>query len=668
MKECPRCLACFGDEVSACAEDGEPLEPSAFAGVPVLDGKYRLERRLGRGGMGTVYRAFHLGLGRPCAVKIIRFPYAPAAGGRSFAARFDIEARALGRLSHPHVVAVTDYGVDPREIPYLVLELLEGRTLAEAARDEESIDVRLAWLEQVAEAVDYGHAQGVLHRDLKPANVLVGPRGAKVLDFGLARLVTDPPIEDRPSAAAPARDAAATDAAGVPGTREYMAPELREGGAASIASDVYAFGVVARETLAAGRTSPLPTPMGDVLGRALDTEPARRPPRARALIVDLRDAWRHAGRRAWRVREWPRRAALAMVLAPLLAVAAGRLASLRPAMALERASVDLRFARSTREAPDPRLVLITVDEASLARDPTPLADRADEVTAGIEALFAAGAAGVAVDFLLPERWSRSPAFSRLVLAHRDALTLAAYVAPDGSMIGTECVQGLTAAALGAEGMGHLFALVNVDEDDDGVTRRLRLSYLDRGGRRYESWAFRAARTVAPRPEVPAVHAPWLNATVDVATLPRVSWIDVPARIAAKPSLVRGRLVLVGGDYLASGDDHHRVAGGAGAVSGLVLHAVAAHTALEPHSWHDADPSMAWASMALIAWPCLAGALILARLSHVMVMTLGAMAFMLVLAGALFPARIVFPITGPLLGALLGLGLGVLVRLRLPRPQ
>ena len=165
-----------------------------FAGQ-TLDGKYQIERELGRGGMGTVYLANHLGTERPVAVKIISPQFMQRA---EFVERFRREARAAGRLRHPNVVNVTDFGfADTKEgqVAYLVMEYLDGCTLGEILDEEKNLPV--AWtldiLEQVCSAVHEAHHQGIIHRDLKPDNIWLEPnqRGGytvKVLDFGIAKL------------------------------------------------------------------------------------------------------------------------------------------------------------------------------------------------------------------------------------------------------------------------------------------------------------------------------------------------------------------------------------------------------------------------------------------------------------------------------------------------
>lgn len=160
-----------------------------------LDGKYKVERELGRGGMGTVYLATHIGTERPVAVKIISPEYMQRS---EFVERFRREARAAGRLRHPNVVNVTDFGfAESAEgaTAYLVMEYLDGCTLGEILDEEKNLPV--AWaldiLDQVCSAVHEAHQQGIIHRDLKPDNIWLEPnqRGGytvKVLDFGIAKL------------------------------------------------------------------------------------------------------------------------------------------------------------------------------------------------------------------------------------------------------------------------------------------------------------------------------------------------------------------------------------------------------------------------------------------------------------------------------------------------
>jgi serine/threonine-protein kinase len=144
-----------------------------------LDGKYRIERLRGRGGMGSVYRATHLGTERPVALKVI----APELmANPEFVERFRREAKAAGRLRHPNVVNVTDFGfasAGAGRIAYLVMEYLEGQTLAEHLRHRRRMPLRLVVdiMEQVCLAIGEAHRVGILHRDLKPENIWLEPNG-----------------------------------------------------------------------------------------------------------------------------------------------------------------------------------------------------------------------------------------------------------------------------------------------------------------------------------------------------------------------------------------------------------------------------------------------------------------------------------------------------------
>lgn len=170
------------------------MEHLDFTGQ-TLDGKYQMTRELGRGGMGTVYLATHLGTERPVAVKIIAPQFMQRA---EFVERFRREARAAGRLRHPNVVNVTDFGfahTTDGEVAYLVMEYLDGCTLGEILDEEHNLPVgwTLDILDQVCSAVHEAHGQGIIHRDLKPDNIWLEPnqRGGytvKVLDFGIAKL------------------------------------------------------------------------------------------------------------------------------------------------------------------------------------------------------------------------------------------------------------------------------------------------------------------------------------------------------------------------------------------------------------------------------------------------------------------------------------------------
>src|SRR5215207_3665822 len=163
--------------------------------MELLDDKYQIEQLLGQGGMGAVYRATHLGTKRTVAVKVI---HPQLSTHDQFVARFRREAEAAGRLRHPNVVDVTDFGVAQTTggpVAYLVMEYLDGCTLAEIVAKEGTLPIywTIDILEQVCAGVEEAHRAGIIHRDLKPDNIWLEPNGhgghtVKVLNFGLVKL------------------------------------------------------------------------------------------------------------------------------------------------------------------------------------------------------------------------------------------------------------------------------------------------------------------------------------------------------------------------------------------------------------------------------------------------------------------------------------------------
>jgi tRNA A-37 threonylcarbamoyl transferase component Bud32 len=238
--ECPQCGRCFAYGTALCDEDGAAL---LSLNVPhVLINRYRLERRLGRGGMATVYSALDLTLNRRVAAKLVRDDLVGLPGA---AERFQREAQAAAAFNHPNVVTVFDYGVSGTQA-FLVMEQLTGATLRERLRVDEPMEPSraLAILRDVTAAVEAAHGQQLIHRDLKPENIFLVPHEsrerAKVLDFGLAKLTT--------SDQAPRLGH--TTGGAVFGTPLYMAPEQLRGENAHPSWDLWALAVIAFEMLA----------------------------------------------------------------------------------------------------------------------------------------------------------------------------------------------------------------------------------------------------------------------------------------------------------------------------------------------------------------------------------------------------------------------------------
>ncbi len=205
----------------------------------VLGGKYRLVRKLGAGGMGVVYEADHIRLRQPFAVKILQPELAQE---REFLLRFEREARAAALLRSPHIVRVFDVDVSAEGLTYMVMELLDGRDLAEESLAAPIPVTQLVdWLVQICSALGEAHDNGIIHRDLKPANIFItgiesGERIAKVLDFGISKLEASSRITCR--------------ASGALGTPTYMAPEQIRGRHVDSRTDIWALGVMLYRLLA----------------------------------------------------------------------------------------------------------------------------------------------------------------------------------------------------------------------------------------------------------------------------------------------------------------------------------------------------------------------------------------------------------------------------------
>ena len=230
-------------------------------------GHYRLGERIGQGGMGEVFRAFDTRLNRPVAVKVMR-----DAGPRQASAveRFFREARAASALNHPNIVTIHEVGETSSGEHYIVQELIDGRTLRAVLDDPLPVGTIVDIGRQVARALAAAHAAGIVHRDVKPENIMVREDGyAKVLDFGIARLVDLDAKETTNLATAPGM---------LMGTTSYMSPEQAHGSTAGPPADLFAFGVVLYEMAAGRRPFVAPTSLG-VIAAILSEQPV---PLARA--------------------------------------------------------------------------------------------------------------------------------------------------------------------------------------------------------------------------------------------------------------------------------------------------------------------------------------------------------------------------------------------------
>jgi hypothetical protein len=292
---CPKCLLqCALSHSDHARDQGEQAETSAYQGpstapavadLAPLFPQLEILELIGQGGMGAVYKARQIKLDRLVAVKIL-----PAEWGKdpAFAERFAREARALARLTHPHIVGVHDFG-ETGGLFYLVMEFVDGANLRHVLQSGRLAPQQaLAIVPQICEALQYAHEEGIVHRDIKPENILLDKRGqVKIADFGLAKLI-------RRSAA----DFSLTGSRQVMGTLDYMAPEQRTTPQdVDHRADIYSLGVVLYEMLTGelplGRfAAPSDKVAVDervdaVVFRALEREPERRYQRISAIKTDV---------------------------------------------------------------------------------------------------------------------------------------------------------------------------------------------------------------------------------------------------------------------------------------------------------------------------------------------------------------------------------------------
>ena len=239
MKICTACNGEYADEVLFCQRDGTPLRPSAATGDlvgQVIADRYHIQKKLGEGGMGQVYLAEHVKMGRRCAIKIMTPGMMSDPDAIS---RFNREAANASRISHPNVCSIYDFGETPEGLIYLAMEYIEGQSLTALLDEAGALPLPRAaeMVVQCAEALQAAHDFGIVHRDLKPDNIMVitarGKDTVKVVDFGIAK-----------ATGADGGQQKVTRTGFVVGTPEYMSPEQLAGDPVDGRSDLYSLGLV----------------------------------------------------------------------------------------------------------------------------------------------------------------------------------------------------------------------------------------------------------------------------------------------------------------------------------------------------------------------------------------------------------------------------------------
>ena len=403
-------------------------------------GGYDIVALIGAGGMGEVYRARDARLGRDVAIKVVSPSIAADADGLM---RFEREARILASLSHPNIAAI--YGVeDHAGVPALVLELVEGETLADRiARGRVAVGESLQIARQLTDALDAAHEAGVVHRDLKPGNIKITDAGiVKVLDFGLAKAIAaatgpDPAVDPAHS---PTVTVKGTQGNVILGTVAYMSPEQARGKAIDKRTDIWAFGCVLYEMLTARRafdgdtTSdviaavierqpdwtqlPAATPahLRRVMTRCLEKDPRRRARDIAEVALQL-EPGAEASTRPSRLLPWPGIAAAAILIATAAALAAWRWNASTPAAAPEAVEFSLSppanhtFAGTPAVSPNGRLIALLARDANRVASVwiRPLdggATRRLEGTEGVAGIPIWSPDSRALAFVVGEAWKR----------------------------------------------------------------------------------------------------------------------------------------------------------------------------------------------------------------------------------------------------------------------
>ena len=233
-------------------------------------GPYELLSLLGKGGMGEVYRARDTRLDRTVAIKVLPQHLSSNPQRRQ---RFEREARAVSALSHPHICVLYDVGQQDG-IDYLVMEYIEGQSLADRlAKGPLPLDQALTYAVQIADALDKAHRAGIIHRDLKPANIMLTKSGAKLLDFGLAKLLSaDSEAVFTAQSNLPTERISLTEEGTIVGTFQYMAPEQLEAGTVDARTDIFSFGAVLYEMIT-GRKAFAGKSHASLIAAILSSEP-----------------------------------------------------------------------------------------------------------------------------------------------------------------------------------------------------------------------------------------------------------------------------------------------------------------------------------------------------------------------------------------------------------
>ncbi len=286
MKVCPQCGKAFDDPTEVCAVDRsqliliEPTEADPMLGR-LLDGRYRLIRKVGQGGMGAIYRAVHTEMTRTCAIKLLT---AISPGKDDAIARFKREAKNSSRIDNVHAVTIYDFGEADDGLLFLAMEFIDGKPLSRVIAEQRVLPIErvVRMTDQIAEALAAAHALGIVHRDLKPDNIMITRKGSdtdfvKVLDFGIAKTVAEEGGDNL------------TKTGFVLGTPVYMSPEQLLGETLDGRSDIYSLAIIVFEMLSGRLPFEGDNPQAVMMKRVMS-----QPTRLRALAPSVSEAVENA--------------------------------------------------------------------------------------------------------------------------------------------------------------------------------------------------------------------------------------------------------------------------------------------------------------------------------------------------------------------------------------
>jgi CHASE2 domain-containing sensor protein len=456
-----------------------------------------------------------------------------------------------------------------------------------------------------------------------------------------------------------------------------MAPEVVNQEGAGTSVDVYAFGMTAYEmlagrlpfagpisevlTLQVSRTPPppstfnqsIPGTLDDAILSPLAKNPTDRPSSLRAVVNGIRRSIDWHNYKIWLEMEVPKRMKMTLAIGLLGTVLAVILPLLGPVSSIENRLVDARISLMAPRKADPRILLLELDEATLDDGAANFFEQADQLLLGVDGLFKAGASGVAIDLVLPRRFSESESLSRIVLDHRKNLVMALYAGSDGKLRGWDCLPQLTRSIYGSTTeLASQFGLVNFEPDPDGRIRQFQTSIQAESNLSLAPLSVHLYRWMTLHPTIPARTK--IDFSVNPTSLPRLRWSEISGQLTRNPGIFRGRYVIVGADTESQEDRHliPSIRGRSNQISGPALHALQLQTLLNLGHVRSV-PIWAWLWLFLIL---LAGSvwslLRITKLLYAWCTVAGFLFISLTLVVWLGSCGIMVPVAGPFLAFLI----------------